>query len=170
MAEKKVKKHVSKKAPKKGTTEVKAVEEVKETVEAAKAVKEKVEEVKKAEEVKAVDETKVEKEKKAETKEKKKTTTKKTAAKADKKTATKKKEAAKMKTTIKKVPKNVFVEHFGQQTKIDVEKYEGEVKKIWLNDWNRLAKDLKEIDLYIKIEDKKVYFVVNGTEHGDFSI
>ena len=70
------------------------------------------------------------------------------------------------KTTTKKVPKAVFVEYCGAQTKIDVESYEEKVKEIWLNDWKRLARDLKQIDIYIKPEDGKVYFVVNGTEHG----
>lgn len=87
------------------------------------------------------------------------TTQKKTATKTTKKTTGKK-------TTTKKVPKSVFVEFNGAQSKIDVEHYENKIKEIWLNDWNRLAKDLKQIDIYIKPEDGKVYFVVNGTEHG----
>lgn len=88
---------------------------------------------------------------------------------AEKKTTTKKaaaKKPAGKKTTTKKVPKAVFVEYCGAQTKIDVESYEEKVKEIWLNDWKRLARDLKQIDIYIKPEDGKVYFVVNGTEHG----
>ena len=100
-----------------------------------------------------------------------KKTTKKAATKkaAEKKTTTKKvaaKKPAGKKTTTKKVPKAVFVEYCGAQTKIDVESYEEKVKEIWLNDWKRLARDLKQIDIYIKPEDGKVYFVVNGTEHG----
>ena len=93
-----------------------------------------------------------------------KKTTKKAATKkaAEKKTTTKKAAAKKP----KKVPKAVFVEYCGAQTKIDVESYEEKVKEIWLNDWKRLARDLKQIDIYIKPEDGKVYFVVNGTEHG----
>ena len=83
----------------------------------------------------------------------------------EKKTATKKKAPAK-KTTTKKVPKNVYVEYYGTQMKLEVEDYEEKVKDLWLNDWKRLAKDLKEMDLYIKPEDGKVYFVINGTEHG----
>ena len=74
------------------------------------------------------------------------------------------------KTTTKKVDKNVFVEYYGAQTKISVEDYETKIKDIWLNEWNRTAKDLKEIDLYIKPEDGKVYFVINGTEHGDIAL
>lgn len=90
---------------------------------------------------------------------------------AENKEAEEKKEAAKKKapakkTTTKKVPKNVYVEYYGTQMKLDVDEYEEKVKDLWLNDWKRLAKDLKEIDLYIKPEDGKVYFVINGTEHG----
>jgi len=95
-----------------------------------------------------------------------KTTTKKTAT---KKTAATKQPAAK-KTTTKKVPKNVFLECYGQQIQIDVEKYEAEVKSIWLNDWKRLAKDLKEIDIYIKPEDGKAYFVVKWYRAWSFGI
>lgn len=113
----------------------------------------------------------------AEKKTAKETATKKAAT--TKKTATTKKAATvkevetaeeketKRKTTIKKVEKNVVFEFHGVSTQIDVESYENKVKDIWLNDWNRLAKDLKTIDLYIKPEDRKVYFVINnGTDHG----
>lgn len=118
--------------------------------------------------------------------EKKETTTKKratkkvdakTTAKTTKKTTTKtadkkveEKKTTTRKTTTKKVPKNVFVEYYGTQTKIAIETYEEKVKDIWLNEWKRPAKDLKEIDIYIKPEDNKVYFVVNNNEHGDFAI
>ena len=113
--------------------------------------------------------------------EKKETTTKKratkkvdakTTAKTTKKTTTKTadKKVEEKKTTTKKVPKNVFVEYYGTQTKIAIETYEEKVKDIWLNEWKRPAKDLKEIDIYIKPEDNKVYFVVNNNEHGDFAI
>ncbi len=142
------KKPVSKKAPVKKAEPAKETEQVK--VDTDVVVENAVEEKVVEEKVQA---------KKAPAK---KTTTRKTAT---KKTATTKQSATR-KTTTKKVPKNVFFEFYGQQTKVDVEKYEAEVKDIWLNDWKRLAKDLKEIDMYIKPEDGKVYFVVNGTEHG----
>ena len=90
--------------------------------------------------------------------------------KAASKRATTAKKAPARKTTTKKVPKNVYVEFWGGQTKVDVEAYEKRVKDIWLNDWNRLAKDLKKIDLYIKPEDNKVYFVVNDTENGSLEL
>lgn len=147
------KKPVSKKAPAKKAEPEKEIEQVTADVEVAKA-----DEVVEAPE-----------EKKAATKKApaKKTTTRKTTTKKAEQT---KKTGTTKKTTTKKVPKNVFFEFYGQQTKIDVEKYEAEVKDIWLNDWKRLAKDLKEIDMYIKPEDGKVYFVVNGTDHGALEI
>lgn len=94
----------------------------------------------------------------------KKATTKKTAT--AKKAETPETKETKRKTTTKKVEKSVVFEFHGVQTQINVEDYENKVKDMWLNDWNRLAKDLTSIDLYIKPEDGKVYFVINGTEHG----
>lgn len=112
---------------------------------------------------------------KSKTATKKATTEKKTTKAATTKKATTKKTATakkaetsetKRKTTTKKVNKSVVFEFHGVQTQINVEDYENKVKDLWLNDWNRLAKDLTSIDLYIKPEDGKVYFVINGTEHG----
>lgn len=100
----------------------------------------------------------------AEKKTTKTATTKKAAA--EKKEETTEQKETKRKTTTKKVDKNVVFEFHGVQTQINIEDYENKVKDMWLNEWNRLAKDLKAIDLYIKPEDGKVYFVINGTEHG----
>lgn len=151
------KKTVSKKTPVKKAEPVKETEQVK--VDTEENVVEKAVE-------KAVEEKVEPKKAPAKKTTTRKTTTKKTAT---KKTAATKQPAAK-KTTTKKVPKSVFLECYGQQIQIDVEKYEAEVKSIWLNDWKRLAKDLKEIDIYIKPEDGKAYFVVNGTEHGALAL
>ena len=104
-------------------------------------------------------------EKKTTTKSTTKTATTKKAA-AEKKVETTEQKETKRKTTTKKVDKNVVFEFHGVQTQINIEDYENKVKDMWLNEWNRLAKDLKAIDLYIKPEDGKVYFVINGTEHG----
>ena len=97
---------------------------------------------------------------------KKKASTKSTEAKNASTTAKK----TTQKTTTKKVPQNVYFEVYGMQTKIMVEDYEKRIKDIWLNSWNRLVKDLKEIDMYIKPEESKVYFVINGTEHGSIDM
>lgn len=98
----------------------------------------------------------------------KKTTTKK--ASAEKKAETSEQKEVKRKTTTKKVDKNVVFEFHGVQTQINVDEYEDKIKDKWLNDWNRLAKDLKAIELYIKPEDGKVYFVINGTDHGEIDM
>ena len=126
-----------------------------------------VEETQKVENVVAAEE-KVAEEKKPKTEKKAtKTTAKK---KASTKSTGAKKTSAEKKTTTKKVPQNVYFEVYGMQTKIVVEDYEKRIKDIWLNSWNRLVKDLKEIDMYIKPEEGKVYFVVNGTEHGSIDM
>ena len=150
------KKPVSKKAPAKKTEPAKETEQVKVDTEAVK-VEEATE--KAAEEKAATKKTTT-----------RKTTTRKTATKTATKKTTTTKQPATRRTTTKKVPKSVFLECYGQQIKIDMEKYEEEVKNIWLNDWKRPAKDLKEIDMYIKPEDGKVYFVVNGIDHGALAI
>lgn len=103
----------------------------------------------------------------------KKTTTKKTATKTAAKTTAKKAEEENKparRTTTRKISKNVFVEFYGVHTKISVEDYESRIKDIWVKEWNRPAKDLKSIDLYIKPEDGKVYFVINGNEHGAINL
>ena len=100
-----------------------------------------------------------------------KTTAKKTTKKkASTKSTEAKKASTTAKTTTKNVPQNVYFEVYGMQTKIMVEEYEKRIKDIWLNSWNRLVKDLKEIDMYIKPEESKVYFVINGTEHGSIDM
>lgn len=99
-----------------------------------------------------------------------KRTTRKTTAKKEEKAETKKTTTTTRKRTTKKVPSNVYVEYYGVHTKIDVAGYEERIKDIWLNDWKRSTRDLKNIDLYIKPEDGKVYFVINGTDHGAISI
>lgn len=110
--------------------------------------------------------TKAVTEKKTTKAESEKKTTKKAAEDKKAKTEAGEKKETKRKTTTKKVVKKVVLEFHNSQTPLDVEAYEEKVKDIWLNDWNRLAKDLKSIDLYIKPEDHKVYFVINGEEHG----
>lgn len=62
---------------------------------------------------------------------------------------------------------NVYVEFYGEQIKesalID------EAKKIWVESGKKAA-DLKKIELYIKPEDDRVYFVFNGDVTGSFAI
>ena len=62
---------------------------------------------------------------------------------------------------------NVYVEFYGEQV------YEAslieEAKKIWADGGNKAA-DLKKIELYIKPEDDRVYYVFNGDVTGSFAI
>lgn len=43
-------------------------------------------------------------------------------------------------------------------------------KDVWVYDLNRDLKDFKTLELYIKPEDKAVYYVVNGEVTGSFAL
>ncbi len=43
-------------------------------------------------------------------------------------------------------------------------------KDVWTFDLKRDVADLKQIDLYVKPEESKVYYVFNGSELGSFDI
>lgn len=43
-------------------------------------------------------------------------------------------------------------------------------KDVWTHDLGRNMEDLESIDLYVKPEESKVYYVMNGKETGDFDI
>lgn len=62
---------------------------------------------------------------------------------------------------------NVYIEFYGEQVFQD--ELIAEAKKIWKDAGNNPA-DLKKIDLYIKPEDDRVYFVFNGDYTGSFPI
>lgn len=148
-------------------------EEVKETVKAPVA------EVKK-EEVKTSDvtaakatETKVkETAKKAPAKKTATTKTKATTAKAEtvKKKSADTKETVKKATAAKASRKNVMVAvQFADKnyTMDDLEKIANDV---WVYDYNKKASELKDIQLYVKPEEAKVYYVFNNEIAGDFNI
>ena len=44
------------------------------------------------------------------------------------------------------------------------------VKDIWKYDYRKKAGDLNSIDLYVKPEEGKAYYVINGEVHGDFIV
>lgn len=50
-----------------------------------------------------------------------------------------------------------------------VEELELKVKDIWREE-GRLQKDLKSLNLYIKIEENKCYYVINDTVSGSFEL
>lgn len=43
------------------------------------------------------------------------------------------------------------------------------IKENWVND-GKLLKDLKKIDMYVKPEEKKVYYIINDEINGDLDI
>lgn len=43
-------------------------------------------------------------------------------------------------------------------------------KDVWQYDLGKKAADLKSVDLYVKPEENKVYYVMNGDVTGDFDI
>ncbi len=62
---------------------------------------------------------------------------------------------------------SVYVEFYGEQVSQD--ELVAEVKKIWEASGKKAA-DLKSIALYVKPEEDKAYYVINGDETGDFHI
>lgn len=96
----------------------------------------------------------------------KKTTSKKTAAKTAKtttKTTTKK--AAAKKEDIKT---SVAVQYLGKE--IFTANLIEEVKKAWVEKFEGKLSEIKTIELYIKPEEMKAYFVVNGLSNGNYFI
>ena len=62
---------------------------------------------------------------------------------------------------------NIYIEFYGEQIlQSDVV---AEAKKIWKG-LGKKAADLKKIELYIKPEDDRVYYVFNGKTTGSFPI
>ncbi len=62
---------------------------------------------------------------------------------------------------------NVYVEFYGEQ--INQADIIAEAKKIWIDSGKKEA-DLNKIEVYIKPEDDRVYYVFNGDESGSFPI
>ena len=62
---------------------------------------------------------------------------------------------------------NVYIEFYGEQ--IDQAEVVAEAKRIWTDSGKKLS-DLTKLEIYIKPEDDRVYYVFNGTLTGSFSI
>ena len=142
------KKPVAKKAPAK-KAETKAVAE-----KAAEPVVK--EEAKKPAEKKTVAKTTAAKKTTAKATEEKKPVAKKAAA---KKPATKKAAKAEVKMAIQFADKNYTAEDL---TKI--------ANDVWVYDYGKDAAELKDVQLYVKPEEGKVYYVFNNEIAGDFVI
>ena len=61
----------------------------------------------------------------------------------------------------------VYVEFYGEQVSQD--DIVAEAKKIWTDGGNKAA-DLKKLEIYLKPEDDRVYYVFNGDVTGSFPI
>ena len=93
-------------------------------------------------------------------------TTKKAAVKAA--TATKE-TAMKAKEVVKKVLQNEMHIEFPDITYTQAD-FERIAKDVWVYDMGRKASEFKSVALYVKPLERRVYFVVNGTDAGDFRI
>lgn len=112
-----------------------------------------------------VEEKKVEAKKAVE--EKKAVPAKKAAA--PKKETAKKAAPAKKEATVKAATKvSVNLQFAGKEYK--AEDFEKMAKDVWQYDLGNKAADLKSVDLYVKPEENKVYYVMNGDVTGDFDI
>ncbi len=97
----------------------------------------------------------------------KKTTAKKTTA---KKTTTKETTTAKKTTTSKVVEPSVsYVLQYSGKEVVTSNILET-VKKIWVEKFQGKLEEIKTIELYIKPEENKAYFVVNGLSNGDYFV
>ncbi len=62
---------------------------------------------------------------------------------------------------------SVYVEFYGEQ--ISKDELVKEATKIWV-DAGKKAADIKKIDLYVKPEEDKAYYVINDELDGSFHI
>ncbi len=103
----------------------------------------------------------------------KKTDAKETAAKATK-TATKTtaKKTTATKTTTKKAAKNieesVYIQFYNKE--IVTANVIENIKNVYVERFNKKLSDIKSLDVYIKPEENKAYFVINGESHPDYNI
>lgn len=106
------------------------------------------------------------------------TTVKKTAAKATETKTTAAKTAAAKKTTTKTtaaktkkaaaVKENISIQFAGKE--YTTEQLVKIAKDVWEFDLAKNPADFKEVQLYVKPEEAKAYYVINGTETGSFDI
>ena len=103
-----------------------------------------------------------------------KATVKKTAAKkAEPKTAAAKTTAAKKTTTTRTkkaaaVKENISIQFAGRE--YTTQQLVKIAKDVWEYDLKKDPADFKEVQLYVKPEEAKAYYVINGSESGSFDI
>ena len=102
-----------------------------------------------------------------------KAATKTTAPKAAEKTAAKKTSTAVKKTTTRTkkaaaVKEVISIQFAGKE--YTTEQLVKIAKDVWEFDLKKDPADFKEVQLYVKPEEAKAYYVINGTEAGSFNI
>jgi hypothetical protein len=93
-----------------------------------------------------------------------KTTVKKAAPKAVEQKAT----VEKAETKTAAVKENITIQFAGKE--YTTEQLVKIAKDVWKFDLKKDPADFKEVQLYVKPEEAKAYYVINGTETGSFEI
>jgi hypothetical protein len=93
-----------------------------------------------------------------------KTTVKKAAPKAVEQKAT----VEKAETKTAAVKENITIQFAGKE--YTTEQLVKIAKDVWEFDLKKEPADFKEVQLYVKPEEAKAYYVINGTETGSFEI
>lgn len=95
----------------------------------------------------------------------KKTTARKTVRKVSEKTvkAVEKKPATR-RTAKKESAAEIYIQYLGKE--LSTKNILENIKNLWTGEMGRKEKDLKDVKVYIKPEENKAYFVVNGNEAG----
>lgn len=88
-----------------------------------------------------------------------------------KKTAAKKATTATKETTSKKsvnIDAKTVVQYAGKE--VVVSDVVETVKKLWVEKFHGKLEEIKTIEIYVKPEENKAYFVVNGLGNGDYFV
>lgn len=99
----------------------------------------------------------------------KKTTAKKTTKAAAKKTAAKETSATAKTPGRKPATKSVVHVQFSGKS-YTTEDWVKSAKDVWEYDLNRKPEEFKSVELYVKPEESKVYYIINGEVSGNFNI
>ncbi|WP_408069963.1 DUF6465 family protein [Butyrivibrio sp. JL13D10] len=99
-----------------------------------------------------------------------KATTKATTKKAEGKVVAKKATAAKKTTATKEAATktNIVLQYSDKSVTYDT--FIENAKNVWQYDMGRKVSEIKTLELYVKPEEQRVYFVVNGEVHSDFGM
>ena len=62
---------------------------------------------------------------------------------------------------------NKIIQFFGKE--VTIEELEQRIKEIWKKK-GKLQKDIKSMEIYVKIEENKCYYVINETTSGKFEL